>query len=250
MRFSSHCAQESPPLPFPPIPVWSTWQSGITNPHINAQVGRATAWNIPEPSPRNLPLLLLLLTLEIKTQLLVLPVPPSQAPLKTQVCVDEYPWNDTDLCAPTASAAPWTPKIPSMRQEGSMEQDLGGAFITWTRSPEGPRDEGTRGTGSSILGSQEILLQPWEALPWSTGRRKTPSGTLQALHTHCVSGGMGSSASEGFPIPGFPTKPLEPGQELALALLGAQGAGVRSWVWVRPWLLGRTTPGEWRGAMN
>lgn len=112
-----------------------------------------------------------------------------------------------------------------MRQEGSMEQDLGGAFITWTRSPEGPRDEGTRGTGNSILGSQEILLQPWEALPWSTGRRKTPSGTLQALHTHCVSGGMGSSASEGFPIPGFPTKPLEPDQELALALLGAANPG-------------------------
>ncbi|XP_058718613.1 uncharacterized protein LOC131591687 [Poecile atricapillus] len=100
----------------------------------------------------------------------------------------------------------WTPEIPG--QEGSAEQDSGHGAA---------QGQGMRGwgTGNSILRSREILLQPWETLPRSTGRRKSPAGKL---HARCASGG--------FPIPGFPTGTREPGQELAL--LGAQAAGAGS----------------------
>lgn len=106
MRFGSNCAQEPPSLP---SQCGAAGTAGSPDPHSNAQAGRATARNIPEPPPRNLPLLLWVLSLEIKTQLLVLPVPPSQASHEIQVCVYEHPWNDTDLCPPTPSAAPGAP---------------------------------------------------------------------------------------------------------------------------------------------
>lgn len=55
LRFSSSCAQEPLSLPFPPLPVWGSWHSGITAPLGRCQAGRATAGNIPEASPRKGP---------------------------------------------------------------------------------------------------------------------------------------------------------------------------------------------------
>lgn len=94
---------------------------------------------------------------------------------------------------------------------------------------------GMKGWGDKELHPQKpkILLQPWEAPPRSTGREKTSSGTLQPPLTRCAFAGMGSSALERFSVPGFSTKPLEPGKELALICWelqtpAAQAAGIGS----------------------
>lgn len=136
-----------------------------------------------------------------------------------------------------------------------MEQDLGGAFITWTRSPEGPRDEGTGGQGIPSSEAKRSCSSPGKPFPGAQGEGKPLVGHSKPSTPTVSPEGWEALLQKDFPFLVSPQNHWSQARNWLwlcweLQTLADQAAGVRSWVWIRPWLVGRTTPGEWRGAMN